>query len=225
MRLARAVAVGHPHHITQRGNYGQDVFVNDGDRMVYLEWLAECAQRHGMRIWGYCLMTNHVHLVAVPEGGDSFARCLAQVHMRHSLRLNTRSGQRGHLWQGRFYSCVLDEPHAWAALRYVEHNPVRAGLAERAESYPWSSAAAHCRLKADALISGELPSARSVVNWSQWLASGEDEDTVNRIRANTHVGRPCGTPAFIEAMELALGRTLRPQKGGRPKKPGTDIGF
>jgi putative transposase len=218
MRFARAVVIGQPHHITQRGNYAQDVFLSDGDRMVYLEWLGECAARHGMRIWAYCLMTNHVHLLAVPEKGDSFARCLAQVHMRHSQRINRRTGQRGHLWQGRFYSCAVDERHAWAALRYIECNPLRAGAAERAESYRWSSAAAHCGLKKDALLSPcALPGVEIITDWGKWLSEGEDDEMVRRLRASTHTGRPCGSPAFVEAMELRLRRTLSARNPGRPR--------
>jgi putative transposase len=216
MRLARAVAVGQPHHITQRGNYKQDVFITDGDRMVYLEWLAECAERHGVRVWAYCLMSNHIHLVAVPEKPNSLARCLAQVHMRHSQRLNRRGGQRGHLWQGRFYSCALDERHTWAAVRYVETNPVHVGIARRAEEYPWSSAAARCGLKTDGLLAGDFPPPGQVDDWRAWLAEGETPELVSKIRANTHTGRPCGDQAFVTRIEELLGRVLAARRIGRP---------
>ena len=157
MRFGRAVVVGQPHHITQRGNYGRDVFLTDGDRTVYLEWLLKGMNRHGVQLWSYCLMSNHVHFLAVPLEKDSFARCFAWLHMKHSQRLNKRSGERGHLWQGRFFSCVLDEPHAWATLRYIECNPVRAGLVQHCGDYRWSSAAARCVGKIDPLLSGRLP--------------------------------------------------------------------
>jgi len=218
MRFARVIAVGQPHHVTQRGNYGHDVFVTDGDHMVYLEWLAECANRHGVRVWAYCLMRNHVHLVAVPERPSSLARCLAQLHMRHSQRLNRRTGQRGHLWQGRFYSSALDERHTWAAVRYAETNPVRAGEAGRAEEYRWSSAAAHCGLRADPVLSGDFPPAGAVADWSVWLAEEETPELLREIRSSTHTGRPCGDREFVDGLEGQLGRVLAAKSVGRPKR-------
>jgi len=137
---------GYPHHVTQRGNRRADVFETEDDRHAYLRFLKKYGQRHGLDIWAYCLMTNHIHLVAVPEREESLARALRDAHTVYAMRVNTRTQQSGHVWQGRFYSCVLDEWHLWAAVRYVERNPVRAGMVDRAEDHPWSSARAHCGL-------------------------------------------------------------------------------
>ena len=126
--MARVVAAGVPHHITQRGNNRQDVFLLDDDRRFYLETLRERSQRHGVTLLGYCLMTNHVHLVAIPERPDSLARALGQSHSRYAQRFNRRYGRTGHLWQNRFYSCPLGRTHLVRALLYVDLNPVRAGL-------------------------------------------------------------------------------------------------
>ena len=223
-RSARTIAVGHPHHITQRGNFGQEVFDTEEAREVYLDWLGECGSRHGVRVWAYCLMTNHVHLVAVPAREDSLGRCLREVHGRYSQRLNRRRQRRGHLWQGRFYSCPLDERHSWAAVRYVERNPVRAKLVERAEDYWWSSAAAHCGLRSEALLAPEFPPAGIVKDWSAWLGGEENEEAVRVLRRKTHAGDPCGDEEFIAALERLLGGSLARRPVGRPRKaqPGSE---
>ena len=137
-RMPRVVAVGHPHHVTQRGNLGGRVFETDGDRRFYLDLLADGMARFGLRVWAHCLMTNHIHLVCVPEAEHALSKVLARVHGRLAQRINRRRKQRGHLWQGRFYACPMDESHCWAAIRYVERNPVRAGLVAKAEDLRWS---------------------------------------------------------------------------------------
>ncbi|MFN3481119.1 MAG: transposase [Thermodesulfovibrionales bacterium] len=124
--IARAVAVGFPYHITQWGNYRQRVFEKDDDFPQYLEWLQMYSKRYALRIWGYCLMSNHVHFIAVPIEGDPLAKIFNPLHTRYSQHINLRQENRGHLWQGRFFSCALDERHLYAAMRYIENNPVRA---------------------------------------------------------------------------------------------------
>ena len=146
-RLARVVIPGMPHHVTQRGNRREPVFFEPGDRAWYLHLLAHYADLHGLEIWAYCLMTNHVHLVAVPSTEASLGQSLRDAHGAYSSYLNRRINVTGHLWQGRFYSTVLEGPHMWSAVRYVERNPVRAAIVQRAEEYAWSSAAVHCGLR------------------------------------------------------------------------------
>ena len=143
-RQARTVFAHLPHHITQRGNRREDVFFTNTDRQMYLSWLKDYCDQHKVDILAYCLMTNHVHLVAVPSTEKGLQDVLKPLHMRFAQRLNRQRGWTGHVWQGRFFSSPLDEPYMWAAIRYVERNPVRARLVRRAENYPWSSAAAHC---------------------------------------------------------------------------------
>ncbi len=132
-RMARVVAVGLPHHITQRGNYRQDVFLNADDKGRYLAWVQEYSVKYNLSILAYCLMQNHIHFIAIPNQPDSLARAFNSAHMRYSQYFNSKLKRRGHLWQGRFYSCVLDESHLVLAARYIERNPVRAGLVEK----PW----------------------------------------------------------------------------------------
>lgn len=126
VRFVRVVAAGAPHHITQRGNARRFILEGDAERSVYLNLLQQCVQRHGVELIGYCLMSNHVHLVAVPHGRDALARSLKDVHGRFASYWNAFYHASGHLWQGRYYSCPVDGGHLWEALRYTELNPVRA---------------------------------------------------------------------------------------------------
>jgi REP element-mobilizing transposase RayT len=126
--MARAVAVGISHHITQRGNYRQVVFEEDSDYRQYLEWLKHYSDKYSLKIWAYCLMNNHVHFVAVPDKEESMARTFNTLHMRYAQYSNAKRGDKGHLWQGRYYSTALDERHLYAAVRYVENNPIRGGV-------------------------------------------------------------------------------------------------
>ena len=216
-RIARVVVPGLPHHVTQRGNRRADVFFDDADRRRYLFLLGQYAERHGLAIWAYCLMTNHVHFVAVPAAAESLGRAFRDAHQAYASWLNRKMRESGHLWQGRFFSCVLDDPHVWACVRYVERNPVRAGLVARAEDWPWSSAAAHCGLCADGLLRPvQMP--WPVPDWPAYLRE-EDDGVVAAIRRQTTTGRPCGSRLFVEHLESALGRLLRPRKRGpKPKK-------
>ena len=221
-RMARVVIPGCPHHLTQRGNRREDVFFTAADRQRYLELLGEYAEKHGLAVQAYCLMTNHVHLVVVPRAEASLAAALKPVHMRYAQHVNWTQHIGGRLWQGRFFSCPLDEEHLWAGVRYVERNPVRAGMGEWAEDYRWSSAAAHCGLRADSVLSDpcELRSRLTPAKWRQWLREpwqAEAEMTA-RLRHCTHTARPAGGATFVARLEALLGRVLRARKVGRPPK-------
>ena len=219
-RLARVVIPGRPHHIIQRGNRRLPTFLCDDDYEAYLTLLAEHAGACGVAVLAWCLMPNHVHLVAIPKTEDGLARALGETHRRYTRRVNSREGWRGHLWQERFSSCVLDGRHALAAARYVERNPVRAGLVKRAWEWPWSSAAGHVSGRGDALVRPGGRLAAAVSDWRRFLAAEEDEETLSRLRLHTRTGRPLGAPAFVDCLESLLGRTLRPRKPGRKPQRG-----
>jgi len=142
-RIARVAVPDWPHHVTQRGNRRMQTFFGEADYRAYLSLVSEWCSRHGVAIWAYCLMPNHVHLIAVPAAAEGLARALGEAHRRYTRQVNFREKWRGYLWQGRFGSVAMDEPHLLAAARYVETNPVRARLVASAEDWPWSSAAAH----------------------------------------------------------------------------------
>ena len=142
-RRARVVFEGVVHHITQRGNYRQNVFEDDSDKSKYIEFIREYSEKYGMKIYAYCLMSNHVHFIAAPVKEDSLAMTFKYSNMRYSSYFNKKNKRSGHLWQGRFYSCPLQFEHALEALRYVERNPVRARMVELPWEYEWSSAREH----------------------------------------------------------------------------------
>lgn len=217
-RIARAVAVGFPHHITQRGNYRQIVFEKDDDYLQYLEWLHMYSKKNALNIWGYCLMSNHVHFIAVPMQVDSLSKTLNTLHMRYSQYINARQENRGHLWQGRFFSCALDERHLHAAMRYVENNPVKAHIVESAEDYLWSSASAHAGLKTDKVLADDCYIVERIKDWSAYLREKEDTVLVEDIRQSTKTGRPCGDDRFLMEMEELLQRKLTALPKGRPRK-------
>ena len=150
--MARVVVPGLPHQLTQRGNRREDVFFGDADRQRYLQLLIEYSDKHGLVTLAYCLMTNHVHFVSVPARADSLARVFKPVDLRYAQHINWTQGISGRLWQGRFFSCPLDDEHLWAAIRYVERNPVRARLVRKPEDYPWSRAQAHCGMRGDPIL-------------------------------------------------------------------------
>ena len=220
-RLARVVAIDIPHHVTQRGNARQCIFAGDADRITYLALLRQYTDLHGLGLLGYCLMSNHVHLIALPHAPNAMAQALKQAHGRYATYWNARQSSSGHVWQGRFYSCPLDETHLWEALRYVELNPVRARMVAEPQQWRWSSAMAHCgRPAADTILEMEQWAKRWTAHeWQTFLADGASESEAHALRQCTHTGRPLGRPAFVAGLETRLSRTLAPQKGGRPKKP------
>ncbi|GFO71752.1 putative transposase [Bathymodiolus japonicus methanotrophic gill symbiont] len=220
-RLARTVFPDVPHHITQRGNRREDVFFTDEDRQLYLEWLLFYSQKHNVDVLAYCLMTNHVHLVLTPHSEDGLQKVLKPLHMRYSQYVNKIKGWRGHLWQGRFFSSPLDDAYTWSTIRYVERNPVQAGMVEQAEKYYWSSAAAHCGLKSDKLLTQlDVMNGVSQETWSEWLALPERQSTADIIRRNVEKGLPCGNDNFISRLELLAKRSLRYKPQGRPVNKG-----
>ena len=151
-RSARIVIPDIPHHITQRGNYQQEVFDNNDNYKQYCEWINEYAQKNSVDILAYCLMGNHVHFIVIPKKENSLAKLFNTTHMRYSQYLNKERGMKGHLWQGRFYSCLLDDAHLYRAIRYVENNPVRAKMVKNAWDYEYSSAKDHTDMRNKPLI-------------------------------------------------------------------------
>jgi putative transposase len=212
-RMARVVAAQVPHHVVQRGNRRQPVFFSTADYKAYLRLMATWCGQERVEIWAYCLMPNHVHLVAVPDTEQGLARAVGEAHRRYTVRVNQRENWRGYLWQGRFSSCPLDEQYLLAAVRYVELNPVRAGLAERPWQYCWSSAAAHLRGRDDTLVKVK-PMLSRVEDWREYLSSEQDSTDMELIRRHTRNGRPLGNSDFVESLEARTGRTLAPRKRG-----------
>ena len=219
-RTARIAIPDVPHHITQRGNNRQDIFFVDDDRRVYLSLLKEHADKYGLEILGWCLMTNHIHLIARPADTNALAKALGRTHFRYTQYINRLHGRSGHLWQNRFYSCPLGKQHFWRALRYIEQNPVRAEMVKQPAQYKWSSAKAHLSGidPAGLLNVGWWRQASARIDWKQALRIPQPQEQVDQIRRNTHTGRPLASDSFISKLEKLVNKRLRPLPVGRPKK-------
>ena len=200
------------------------IFQSDEDRRCYLQHVKEETERFGVEILSWCLMTNHVHFIAVPKEEASFARGFGEAHRKYTRMKNFADGVRGYLFQGRFSSCVLDERHLMAAAHYVETNPVRAGMVKAAWDYPWSSAAYHTGQSETDILVADRSLMGLVEDWQAFFADAEDQQP-EALRLATRTGHPAGGPSFIESLEHLTGRTLKPVKRGRPvkSKPGKGI--
>jgi len=216
-RIARIVAPGYPHHITQRGNRGQETFFCDDDYRHYIDLMAQWCTQWDVAIWAYCLMPNHIHLVAVPETAEGMRKAIGEAHRRYARMINFREGWRGYLWQGRFHSFVMDEGYLLAAVRYIELNPVRARLVADPAAYPWSSARAHIEKRDDALVRVS-PMLALVPDWDAFLKEEMQEQGYEKLRRHERTGRPLGSDVFIDRLEGQLGKRLRKKKTG-PKGP------
>ena len=218
-RIARVIATEYPHHITQRGNNRAIVFFDDEDRLTYLKLLAVYAEKHHFQIWAYCLMNNHIHLLAVPETETSLARGIGLTNQVYTQYLNRKLNQSGRIWQNRFFSCVVENnQYLWAVARYIERNPLKVGLMEKAETYRWSSANAHITGASDNLLGTTLwlsPQEQSA--YAEFVVA-EDEETDNAIRRATRTGRPFGSESFVDLLEFQLQQPLKAKRRGRPFK-------
>ncbi|MBF0273576.1 MAG: transposase [Magnetococcales bacterium] len=213
-RLARAVIPGEPHHVTQRGNRRQQTFFQDEDYRLYLQLMSEWCALMDVEVWAYCLMPNHVHLIAVPRSEEGLRKAIGEAHRRYTRHINFREKWRGHLWQGRFSSFPMDEAHLLTAARYVELNPVRARLVQNPSDYPWSSTQAHLSRKNDILVNTS-PLLTRVEDWGTFLSKGFSEEDLEILRQHERTGRPLGDASFLSRMESLLQRPLAPRKAGR----------
>lgn len=187
------------------------VFFCRDDYESYCGLLARQADRHQLQIWAYCLMPNHVHLIAVPSSETGLARPFGEAHRRYAVLINRRQGWTGHLWQERFSSCPMDEAHLMAAIRYVLLNPVRAGLVSEATDWPHSSARAHVLGEPDKLVD-TAPAASRVADWADLLRGGAFTEETEALRQHGRAGYPVGSRSFIARVEQLTGRRLRPSR-------------
>ncbi len=222
-RIARFIAPGLPHHVTQRGNRRERIFFTDDDYALYHGLLASQCRKQGVACWAYCLMPNHVHLILVPDRPESLARALGETHRRYSTAINGRLGVTGHLFQARFGSAAMDEEHLMAAARYLALNPVRARLVERAEDWRWSSVGAHLSGRDDGLAS-VAPLIERYGRFADLIETAPPAEALSALRASETIGRPLGSPAFLDQVAAAVGRDPRPRRRGpKPKVKGLGV--
>ena len=194
-----------------------DIFFNKDDRHEYLRLLKEQGQRFGVHYLSYCLMNNHVHLIAIPEKPESLARAIGESHRRYTRMINFRENVRGFLFQGRFYSCpVYTDEYLLAAVRYVERNPVRANMVARPWDYQWSSAGYHAGLISRDPLVTHSPLLPATNDWQRFLSTESDMDI--QLQEKSRTGRPFGPDQFYDIVENITGKNARPNLPGRPKK-------
>jgi putative transposase len=217
-RRARIVVPGLPHHITQRGNRREPVFFDTGDQEIYRDLLAEQVRKAGVEIWAYCLMPNHVHLIAVPQDDCGLGRAIGEAHRRYTNFINARGRWTGHLFQSRFASVPMDEAHLMACVRYVSLNPVRARLVAAARDWPWSSVRAHLAGKDDGLVTVAPVLSRERDFASFLMERRRDEEMFARIRNAEGSGRPLANEEFVRGLERILKRPIARRAPGRKPK-------
>jgi putative transposase len=191
-RLARVVIPEIPHHVTQRGVRRQQTFFSDADYLAYLHLAAEAFHEAGVQVWAYCLMPNHVHLIATPPRAPALAAAAGATHQRYTRQINQRQRATGYLWQGRFASYPMDEDYLRACARYVGLNPVRAGLTARAIDWPWSSVRAHVEGGHDPLLTAGPLATRLGAGLPGFFDIDVQADARRALRRAASTGRPLG---------------------------------
>jgi putative transposase len=225
-RLPRPVADGLLYHALNRGNNRASVFLGPDDFRAFLQALAQTRQRYPFALYGYCLMTNHFHLLLAPGPGQSVSRILQSLTVAHTWRYHRSHRSSGHVWQGRFKSPLIQgDEHALTVLRYIEANPLRAGMVTDLADYPWSSYAAHGHGREDPLLSplsgwealGLTEAARGAW-WRRWVHTPQTEKELAALRQSVVSGRPYGEARWVAATAAACGLPLTSRPRGRPRK-------
>jgi putative transposase len=220
-RRPRIVVPGLAHHIVQQGNNRQPIFFCSDDRMLYLDLLGRYSRNFGVRLLGYCLMNEHVHLLAIPDSVEALARTLGGAHAEYALAWNKAEARTGHLWQNRFQSCPVEHARVSGVLRYVERNPVRSGLVLDAWEWPWSSAPAHVDPHAaDPLLGepwGEPLAQWRAASWREHLGKEGSAQEDEEFERCTATGQPFGSGEFVQSLERTFGRRVTVGSAGRPR--------
>ena len=221
MRLACSMPVIRPEcpqFFTATNLWWKPLLKDDAHKEIVISSLRFLVEKKRISMHAFVLMPNHIHLIAVPSLESGLARGIGEAHRRYSRMINFREGWRGFLWQGRFFSCLLDQNHLLAAVRYVERNSVRAGLTDTPWEYPWSSALAHCQNQTDGLVQVEPLLSLVSGSWQDFLQRENHKVEVENFRLHARTGRPLGNDHFLDQIEQRLGRTIRPGKPGpKPK--------
>lgn len=220
-RIARIVGAGYPHHIVQRGNNREIVFLDRTDYEKYLFLLAKYSEEKQAGILAYCLMPNHVHLLVTPLQEETLAKLMQGVTLCYTQHFNRKKGRTGRLWECRYHSTVIDRgSYLWTVSKYIENNPVRARISQRPEDYPYSSAKAHILGRNDPLLNEPLFDKNELNQYRKLMKLEEDRKTLEKIRKWTKSGKPLGDGGFMEALSERTSSDLsfidRPR--GRPRK-------
>lgn len=226
-RQPRLLIPGYPHHIVQRGHDRNAVFVNDSDYQYYLDNLIEWKSKYDVSVYAYCLMTNHVHLILTPNReGDAISRLMRRLSARQGRRVNRLEQRIGTLWAGRFKCSVIDrDDYLMACLRYVELNPIRAGIVSRPEEYRWSSYAQRIGLCNDVWIDvdpvtstlGKTLATRRRA-YARFVEQGVPGSELALIRKALNRNQLTGSNRFSDEIERRTGIRIKNRGRGRPQK-------
>ena len=224
-RIARIVGAGYPHHIVQRGNNRENVFLDRTDYEKYLSLLAKYSKEREAGILAYCLMPNHVHLLVTPSHEETLAKMMQGVTLCYTQHFNRRKGRTGRLWECRYHSTAIDrDSYLWTVSKYIENNPVRAGISQRPEDYPYSSARAHILGKNDRLLNEPLFDKNELSEYRKIMKFVEDKKVLEEIRKQTGLGKPLGDEGFVKTLSERIGYGLSFRTKGRPRKKNSGIG-
>jgi putative transposase len=230
-RLSRLAVPGHPHHLIQRGNNRQPIFLDDEDRHAYHGMLREAAVQHSVAVHAYVLMENHVHLLATPQSAQALSLMMQALGRRYVAWFNRRHQRSGTLWEGRFRGCVLESERFFlSCMRYIELNPVRHGLVAHPAEFPWSSHRHHIGIHTDPLIVdhelfwtlGNTPFDRQSA-YKALIEQSLSKDEVEQLSSSALKGWGLGSPAFLEKIGQQTGRRMTPRPRGRPRKDGLPV--
>ena len=218
-RQGRIVVAGELFHVTQRGNYKQRIFEDDIDRTYYLKLFEGYKNKYGLELFAFCLMDNHVHFIVRPQQINSLAQTICRTHQRYAYYFHKKKEIRGHLWQERFYSCLLYGQHILHALRYVERNPVRANIVSQPWDYSWSSTRAHLGTKYNIITLSDPMCFIEHPTWKEFISEAENELSIQRLRQKTFGDSVLGSQEDIARLEQTLGRRITPAPKGKRAKP------
>jgi putative transposase len=226
-RLQRVVLPGYPLHMMVRGHNSQDIFTTDEEKKSYLESLKDAAREYGLAIHAYALMPNHVHVLATPKTILSASKVMQSIGRRYAQLFNQAHGSSGTVWEGRFKSCLID-PEAYFLLvqKYIEQNPVRAGLVQKPEEWAWSSYRHHAGSETIPWIS-DHPSYWAIANtpferqmaWQKTVLEPLGSNDIEKVSKHLSYGWPLGSDVFLKQLASKTSRPLQPRLAGRPKKP------
>ena len=225
-RLPRPTGDDLIDHAINRGSNRADVLGPDGERDMFLGDLARTKARYPFALFGYCLMSNHFHLLLKPAPGQSISRILQSLTVAHTWRHHRRQGTSGHVWQGRFRSPVIqDGDHLLVVLRYIEANPVRAAMVADPCEYTWSSHRCHGAGHADPLLDsfpgweqlGRTEAERRA-RWRRKVRGEQPAKELDGVRSSVRSGRPYGAEDWVEVISHRLGIVREPRRRGRPPR-------
>jgi putative transposase len=218
-RIARIVGTGYPHHIIQRGNNREKVFLDKEDYEQYRFFLETYSEKKEASIVAYCLMPNHVHMLIRPSDDEGLAKMMQGVTLCYTQYFNRKKGRTGRLWECRYHSTLVDgDRYLWTVSRYIENNPVRGGIVKRPEDYLYSSARSHILGRKDSLLKEPLFDKNQLNEYRNFVRIEEEKRVTEEIRKQTRLGRPLGDGGFIKALSDRLGCSLSVRPKGRPRK-------